>query len=165
MPFLLSLSFFYAPSCPASIFPTVTDYCINSNYHVLHSSSPVSIHAVLTSASVLYCISLVLHLSYVASALSCICPMLHLPCPASVLRCTKIAHASCTALNLHCIHRALSVAASDILLIRVHHIRGFLNKKNQQSSYGSPEQNMDPKICAGGQKVHIYAKFEKFHRA
>ena len=153
MPFLLSLSFFYAPSCPASIFPTVTDYCINSNYHVLHSSSPVSIHAVLTSSSVLYCISLVLHLSYVASALSCICPMLH------------NAHASCTALNLHCIHRALSVAASDILLIRVHHIRGFLNKKNQQSSYGSPEQNMDPKICAGGQKVHIYAKFEKFHRA
>ena len=48
---------------------------------------------------------------------------------------------------------------------RVHHIRVFFNKKNQQSSYGSPEQNMDPKFlfyfwaaslrCAGGQKVHI----------
>ena len=41
----------------------------------------------------------------------------------------------------------------------------FSNKKNRNSSYGSPEQNMEPKIfffflalslrCAGGQKVHI----------
>ena len=41
----------------------------------------------------------------------------------------------------------------------------FSNKKNCKSSYGSPEQNMEPKIfyiflaasprCAGGQKVHI----------
>ena len=49
------------------------------------------------------------------------------------------------------------------LLIRVHHIRFFSNIKNPQSSYGSPEENLEPKIfyiflatslcCAGGQKV------------
>ena len=48
---------------------------------------------------------------------------------------------------------------------RVHHIRFFFNKKNLNSSCGSPEYNMEPKNFfiflaasrhfAGGQKAHI----------
>ena len=72
------------PSYSASLFSASLLFCISS---ILHPSY---------LASLLSCISFILHPSYPASLLSCIPPILHLTCPASPLSCIPpILHSSC----------------------------------------------------------------------